>query len=170
MDCKKYTLSNTGSTLVTFNYRRCDDAMWEYQVPLKPAQTKNIWLIDGTYSTAFPTSIVFGSQGVFPPPNPIVDINLFAGFYPGSTNGGFSATASSPVDTDVTINFICSVDAITGSPLVVQSSVIIPKGQTNGFTQVTLDYDYNNLTDTTSFTNVFCKSSFSIICNVSITA
>jgi hypothetical protein len=26
--------------------------MWEYQVDLAPAQTKNIWLIDGTYTVA----------------------------------------------------------------------------------------------------------------------
>ena len=44
MACSKYTLTNTGTTQVNFNYRRCDDAMWEYQVELEPNQTKNIWL------------------------------------------------------------------------------------------------------------------------------
>ena len=133
--------------------------MWEYQIPLKPGQTKNIWLIDGTYSTAFSTSIVLNNGGVFPPVVPVIDINLFAGFYPGSTNAGFSATATSPVDCDVTLDFICSVDGITGSPLVIQSSVTILKGQTNGFTQVTTDYDYNNLTDTTTLTDVAVTTS-----------
>ena len=65
MDCVKYVLTNTGSTLATFNYRRCDDTMWQYQVPLNAGQTKNIWLLDETYSTAF-TTIVINNQSVFP--------------------------------------------------------------------------------------------------------
>jgi Leucine-rich repeat (LRR) protein len=133
--------------------------MWEYQISLKPNQTKNIWLIDGTFSTAFPTSIVLGNEGVFPPVIPVIDIDLFAGIYPGSTNAGFSATATSPVDCDVIVDFICSIDAIIGSPLVIQSSVTILKGQTNGFTQVTSDYDYNNLTQTTTLTDVAVTTS-----------
>lgn len=69
MACSKYILTNTGSTIVNFNYRRCDDSMWEYQVELNPNQTKNIWLIDGTYSVApsFNSSIVLIDTGAFPP-------------------------------------------------------------------------------------------------------
>ena len=69
MACSKYTLTNTGSTIVNFNYRRCDDSLWEYQVELNPNQTKNIWLINGTYSIApvYTNSIVLFNQGVFPP-------------------------------------------------------------------------------------------------------
>ena len=52
MACSKYTLTNTGSTIVNFNYRRCDDSMWEYQVELLPNQTKKIWLINDSYSIA----------------------------------------------------------------------------------------------------------------------
>lgn len=66
MACSKYTLTNTGSTITTFNYRRCDDAMWEYQIELEPNQVKNIWLVDNTYSTAN-TTIVVDNQGSFPP-------------------------------------------------------------------------------------------------------
>jgi len=69
MACSKYTLTNTGSTIVTFNYRRCDDSMWEYQVGLSPNETKNIWLIDYTYSTAQSNFINLVDQGEFPPPN-----------------------------------------------------------------------------------------------------
>ena len=71
MACSKYTLTNTGSTVVNFNYRRCDDNMWEYQVELAPSETKNIWLINGTYSTApaFANSINKFDQGAFPPVN-----------------------------------------------------------------------------------------------------
>ena len=67
MACSKYTLINTGSTIVNFNYRRCDYSMWEYQVELEPNQIKNIWLIDNTYSTAFKSSIEFIDDGAFPP-------------------------------------------------------------------------------------------------------
>jgi hypothetical protein len=67
MACSKYSLTNTGTTLTNFNYRRCDDTMWQYQVSLEPNQTKNIWLIDDTYSTSFITGIVLTNEGVFPP-------------------------------------------------------------------------------------------------------
>ena len=69
MACSKYTLTNTGDTLVNFNYRRCDDAMWEYQVELEPNQTKNIWLIDNSYSVAptFKSHILLVDDGAFPP-------------------------------------------------------------------------------------------------------
>lgn len=66
MACSKYVLTNTGSTISCFNYRRCDDSMWEYQTELLPSQTKNIWLIDNTYSTAFKESIVLVDEGAFP--------------------------------------------------------------------------------------------------------
>jgi len=68
MACSKYSLTNTGSTLVNFNYRRCEDSLWEYQVELNPNQTKNIWLIDNTYSIAlsFKNSVSLVNQGVFP--------------------------------------------------------------------------------------------------------
>jgi len=43
--------------------------MWDYQVELEPNQVKNIWLIDGTYSTAN-TTIVLQNMGAFPPTGP----------------------------------------------------------------------------------------------------
>lgn len=69
MACSKYTLTNTGSTTVNFSYRRCDDSLWDYQVELLVNQTKNIWVIDGTYTVApsFISSISLTNQGVFPP-------------------------------------------------------------------------------------------------------
>lgn len=69
MACSKYTLTNTGSTIVNFNYRRCDDSLWEYQVELNPGQTKNIWLLNGTFTIApvYTTMISLINQGAFPP-------------------------------------------------------------------------------------------------------
>jgi hypothetical protein len=71
MACSKYTLTNTGTTIVNFNYRRCDDSMWEYQVNLQPNETKNIWLINGTYGAAplYNSVISLVNNGAFPPLN-----------------------------------------------------------------------------------------------------
>ena len=78
MACSKYILTNTGSSIVNFSYQRCDDAMWEYQVELNPNQTKNIWLLNTTYSSAFSNSIVLVDLGVFPPvvltPTPTISV------------------------------------------------------------------------------------------------
>lgn len=80
MACSKYTLTNTGNTVTNFSYRRCDDSMWEYQVELAPNETKNIWLVNGTYSSAFSNSMVLVNQGVFPPvyatPTPTVTSSM----------------------------------------------------------------------------------------------
>ena len=69
MACSKYTLTNTGTTYTSFNYRRCDDTMWQYQVDLEPNQTKNIWLVDSTFSMPplFEESVVLVNDGEFPP-------------------------------------------------------------------------------------------------------
>ena len=69
MACSKYTLTNTGSTLVNFNYQRCEDNLWQYQVDLFPNEIKNIWFVDGTYQIAkfFGTQIVVVDDGSFPP-------------------------------------------------------------------------------------------------------
>lgn len=66
MACSKYNLTNTGNTIVTFNYQRCDDALWQYQVELLPSEAKNIWLLNNTYSSAFPNRIVLVNLGEFP--------------------------------------------------------------------------------------------------------
>ena len=69
MACSRYVLINTGSTVATFNYRRCDDSMWEYQVELQPNQTKNIWLINNTFSIAqqYRDIVELQNWGDFPP-------------------------------------------------------------------------------------------------------
>ena len=69
MACTKYTLTNTGSTSVNFNYRRCDDALWIYQVELTPNQRKTICAINDTYTVvpSFKHLISLVNQGVCPP-------------------------------------------------------------------------------------------------------
>ena len=50
MACKKYTITNTGSTATLyFEYRRCGDGFQMNQVPLNYNQTKNIWFLDGSW-------------------------------------------------------------------------------------------------------------------------
>lgn len=69
MACSKYILTNTGSTSVNFNYQRCDDSLWQYQIELMPNETKTIWFQDTTFSIAdaFSTSVVIMDEGAFPP-------------------------------------------------------------------------------------------------------
>lgn len=72
MSCRKYTLVNTGDTTINFSYQRCNDALWQYQVELFAGQTKNIWLIDETFtiSNFYTTSIQVTDDGAFPPIDP----------------------------------------------------------------------------------------------------
>jgi len=67
MACSKYTLTNTGTTVAFFNYKKCDDTSWQYQNELFPNQTKNIWLVNGTYSSISSSIILGTNDGVFPP-------------------------------------------------------------------------------------------------------
>jgi hypothetical protein len=68
MSCSKYTLTNEGSKIIYFNYRKCDDEIWENQVPLYPNQVKNIWQIQDTFITAFNLDTInIVDNGVWPP-------------------------------------------------------------------------------------------------------
>lgn len=68
MNCIKYRLVNTGDTIVNFNYMRCDDSMWQYNVELNPGEAKNIWFDEGTFSfTDFNNNPIVEDYGVFPP-------------------------------------------------------------------------------------------------------
>jgi hypothetical protein len=153
MACSKYTLTNTGSTTTYFNYRRCDDAMWEYQVSLEPNQTKNIWLLNGSYSTSY-TTISRVSSSVFPPTTESITIDLAAGFFSGSIGAGFSATSNLPVNGQVQVSFVCTLGTTTGDPISISSSVVIPVNETFGFTQEFFDGDYAELDGTSSFGSI----------------
>jgi len=76
MACKVYSLINSGTTTVNFNYQRCDDALWEYQIEIQPNETKKIWLLDGTFNISpfFSQNLVITESSDFPPiptPTPI---------------------------------------------------------------------------------------------------
>ena len=97
MACSKYTLTNTGSTIVNFSYRRCDDSMWDYQVELSPNQTKNIWVIDDTYTvdSAFKSVLSLINNGPFPPISDTVDETLTQCY---NFNGGFNDQAEAAIE------------------------------------------------------------------------
>ena len=48
MNCVQYNLFNTGSTIASFSYQDCN-AFWNYNVEIESNQSKNIWLLDGTF-------------------------------------------------------------------------------------------------------------------------
>ena len=104
MACSKYTLTNTGSTTVNFNYQRCDDTLWQYQVELLPNQTKNIWFVNGTYSSAqlFQQSIVVNDEGAFPPaisPTPTSTVTPTPSITPTNTSTVTPTPSITPTNT-----------------------------------------------------------------------
>jgi hypothetical protein len=66
MSCKKYSIINNESYNVYFNYRKCDDNIFENQVLIEPGQTKNIWLLENSFSCAFLDALSVNDQGYFP--------------------------------------------------------------------------------------------------------
>jgi hypothetical protein len=122
MACSKYTLTNTGSTIANFNYQRCDDAMWQYQVALTPNQTKNIWLLNGTYSTAFSTSIVEVDLGVFPPLNitptqtPTISVTPSNSPTPSVTPSNTGTVTPTPTDTPSSTSTPTQTETPTDTP------------------------------------------------------
>jgi len=55
MSCCKYILKNVSDTLSTFNFQKCDDALWYYEENLSPNEIKEIWCFKDSYSTQFKT-------------------------------------------------------------------------------------------------------------------
>ena len=69
MACSKQTLTNTGTTEINFNYRRCDDSLWEYQVNLEPNEVKNIWSLDDTFEIS---PLFAGNVSIIKRPFPVI--------------------------------------------------------------------------------------------------
>lgn len=112
MACTKCNILNTGNTNAYFTYLRCDDNMWEYQVEIEPGQSKNIWLVDGTYSTAFRT-IVLSVCDVFPPtPTPSVTPTLT----PSNTPGPTSTPTNTPTSSQTPTPSVTTTQTPTNTP------------------------------------------------------
>jgi len=124
MACTKYTLTNTGTTSVNFSYRRCDDAMWEYQVQLDPNQTKNIWAINGTYTIAdyFKTELGTIVESVFPPqglnvtPTPTATITVTPTTTPTNTNTPTPTNTQTQTPTNTPTNTPTPTNTQTQTP------------------------------------------------------
>lgn len=67
MSCSKYTLTNNGSALAKFSYRRCSDNMEFYNIGIDQGTFKNIWFVDGSFSKDGDIEIV-NSISPFPSP------------------------------------------------------------------------------------------------------
>ena len=125
MACSKYTLTNTGATSINFNYRRCDDSMWEYQVNLDPNQTKNIWLINGTYQIApsFQSSIVLVNNGAYPlTPTPTTSTTPT----PTPTTTTTQTPTNTPTNTVTFTNTPTNTSTQTNTPTPTNTSTVTP--------------------------------------------
>ena len=116
MACSKYNLTNTGSSIVNFSYQRCDDAMWEYQVELNPNQNKNIWLLNTTYSSAFPNSIVLVNLGPFPPIGPTPTPTATATNTPTPTATPTNTPTNTATNTQTPTNTQTNTQTATNTP------------------------------------------------------
>ena len=85
MDCCKLVLINTGSTNANFNYQRCSDSQWFYQVGLRPNEKKNIWCFSGTYETTFETILINETICPFPPMINLINPSPTPSFTPSQT-------------------------------------------------------------------------------------
>jgi len=143
MACSKYTLTNTGSTVVNFNYRRCDDSMWEYQIELQQNQTKNIWLINGTYSIApsFVNSVVLVNNGVYPPvyptPTPTGTPNSTPTPTPTNTQTGTAAVTPTPTNTQTGTASVTPTPTNTQTPTNTETPTNTPTQTQTGTASVT---------------------------------
>jgi len=126
MACSKYTLTNTGSSIANFSYRRCDDNMWEYQVPLDPSETKNIWLINGSYGTAFSNVILLVNQGAFPPLNATATPTPTPTVTPTNTPTPSVTATQTPTQTQTPTNTQTQTPTETSTPTPTSSETPTP--------------------------------------------
>ena len=137
----KYLVKNLSSSVVLLSYQNSNDNMWNYQVVLRPGQTKNIWCVEGSLShsgrnsdvsitidtstcssitpTTSPTPIVGDS-------NPLV---LTPVYYPGSIGVAYTLSSKYPSDTDITVSFTNILGTNEGGPITINSSVTLFIGE-----------------------------------------
>jgi hypothetical protein len=151
--------------------------MWEYQVELNQGQTKTIWLLDSTYSTAFPTSIVEVDLGVFPPvaltptptrtstPTPSVTVGLTptatqtSTSTPTPTQTPTTTRTSTPTQTPTNTN--TPTDNVTETPTPTPTSTPTPSVTT---TQTPTNTQTQTPTNTPTPTNV-ARTELDSICH-----
>ena len=103
------------------------------------ASEASTWLTNNGYWNSYPNHVTITLEGFY---------------FQGSVGAGYQAVASQQLNDDVTINFTNVLGTITGPPLLISGSVEILSGQTSGYTQIFVDYNYTNLTQVSLFTGV----------------
>lgn len=159
----KYLVKNLSPNIVLLSYQNSNDNMWNYQVVLKPGQTKNIWCVEGTLSHSgrnSDVSITIDTNTCTPitSPTPIVgDSNplvLEPIYYPGSIGVIYTLKSKYPSDTDITVSFTNILGTNDIGVITINSSVTIFIGETSGSTQVIIDGDIKTLNDSSLFSDV----------------
>jgi hypothetical protein len=156
MSTQKLEIKNVSTNIILFSYQNASDSVWYYQSQILPGQEKHIWCVKNTFSYSRPINglTVFDKTttlcGVAIP----VTIGLKGFYFSGSVGAGYQAIANQILNDDVTINFTNVLGTFTGPPLLISSSVKILSGQISGYTQTFTDYDYDDLTQVSSFTGI----------------
>ena len=129
MACKKYTITNTGSTsTIYFEYRRCGDGLQMDQTPLYYNQTKNIWFLDGSWeldqNSALLCEII--DDGAFPvspsntptqTPTPSVTVGLTPTATQTPTQTPTNTQTQTPTNTNTqTQTQTPTIDEVTNTP------------------------------------------------------
>jgi Leucine-rich repeat (LRR) protein len=113
MSCSKYTLTNNGSSLAKFSFRRCSDNMDFFNIGIDQGSFKNIWFVDGTFSKDGDIEIV-NSISPFPSPTACQRIPEILIQFSSDTLNNFykSGNAGNDMDFDIYLNnsTACTVD------------------------------------------------------------
>ena len=74
MSCRNFRITNTSNKVIYYNYQRCDNSSWNYQVQLNPGKTKSFFAVNGTlnYPSFYDGLINLQNLGEFPPNDTII--------------------------------------------------------------------------------------------------
>jgi hypothetical protein len=98
-------------------------------------------------------------------------ITLDGGYSPGSINAYYVATLNRSIASDLEVLFVDTLGTITGDSIIISGSVVVNSGTTSGTSFYSLGENYNNLNDTSTFSNINVlftgSSSFGYVVNTS---
>jgi hypothetical protein len=98
-------------------------------------------------------------------------ITLEGGYSPGSINAYYVATLNRSIVSDLEVSFVDTLGTITGDSIIISGSVVVNSGTTSGTSFYSLGENYNNLNDTSTFSNINVlftgSSSFGYVVNTS---
>ena len=98
----------------------------------------------------------------------IIGVELTGEYSPGSVNVLYKAVANSVVQSDLEISFTDTLLTLSGSPFVINGSVIINSGSTSGTSYYSVVGNYNNLSKVGNFSDItYSASGISYVVDVS---